>query len=188
VTLSCPTHDFIFQHREAGFGTDPDIYRVLSMLNSYTIMIDDFCEGRRVVTASVLIDHRNMAQHALLSLVPRIGHSECYRIAALIYSFLVTFPLPYIAAPFQKLVTKLKMALATWDLGDEMLLWVLAMGGIGAVGLDERQWFASRFRRAVMRLKVGSWDEAKKFINRGLWYEAANERDGYDFWLESQSA
>lgn len=86
MTLSCPSEEFRFQHRDFGFGTDPDLDKVLSMLKSYTMMIEDFCEGRNVVTASVLIDHRNMTQHALLSLPPRVGSSECYRLAALIYS------------------------------------------------------------------------------------------------------
>lgn len=151
-------------------------------------MINDFCQGRKVVAASVLIDHRNMTQHALLSLFPRTGNSECYRLAALIYSFLVTFPLPYVAAPFQQLVTQLETALGEWEAGDEMLLWILVVGGIGAIGLGERGWFASYFRRVIMRMGIVSWDEAKRFIKRGLWYEATNERDGCDFWHESQSA
>lgn len=158
---------------------------VLSMLNSYTIMIDDFCEGRKVVTASVLIDHRNTMQHALLSLPPRVGSSECYRLAALIYSLLVTFPMPYIAAPFQRLVTQLKIALDGWDGSDQMLIWVLTMGGIGAMGLSEREWFVNQFREAVTRMGVTTWNEAKEFIKRGLWFEATNDRDGNDFWLES---
>jgi hypothetical protein len=185
VTLSCPSKDFIFQHQAPGFGTDPDLYMVLSMLNSYTIMIDDFCEGRKVVTASVLIDHRNTMQHALLSLPPRVGSSECYRLAALIYSLLVTFPMPYIAAPFQHLVTQLKIALDGWDGSDQMLIWVLTMGGIGAMGLSEREWFVNQFREAVTRMGVTTWNEAKESIKRGLWFEATNDRDGNDFWLES---
>jgi len=186
VTLSCPTEEFIFQHRGTGFGTDPDLYRCLSMLNSYTIMIDDHCDGRKVVAASVLIDHRNTTQHTLLSLPPKAGSSECLRLAALIYSFLVTFPLPYVAAPFQKLVTQLRTALDDWNNGDEMLLWVLAIGGIGAVGLSERAWYVGCFRRAVIDMEIRSWPEAKILIKRGLWYEPTNDRDAYDIWIESQ--
>ncbi|KAK9250380.1 hypothetical protein V1507DRAFT_36440 [Lipomyces tetrasporus] len=73
VPLSCLSREFIFHGQGMGFGTDQDLYMVLSMLDSYTIMIDDFCEGRKIVTASVLIDHRNTTQHALLSLPPRVG-------------------------------------------------------------------------------------------------------------------
>jgi hypothetical protein len=157
------------------------------MLDSYTVMIDNFCEGRKVVTASVLIDHRNMTQHALLSLPPRLGMNECYRLAALIYSLLVTFPLQYIAAPFHRLVAELKLALASWDGDDQMLIWVLTMGGIGAMGLAERKWFVNKFRDTVTRVGFGSWNEVKEVLQRRLWLESTNDRDGSDFWLESQS-
>ncbi|RFU31482.1 hypothetical protein B7463_g4882, partial [Scytalidium lignicola] len=187
VTLSCPPKEFIFQHQGAGFSIDQDLYIVLSMLNSYTMMIDDFSEGRKDLTATVLIDHRNTTQHALLSLPPMVGSSECYRLAALIYSLLVIFPLPYIASPFQCLVTQLKIALTGWDGSDQMLIWVLTMGGIGAMGLGERGWFVNKFRRAVARMGVRSWNEAREVIKMGLWFEATNDRDGIDFWLESQN-
>ena len=188
VPLSCPPKDFIFRYRGVGFGTDPDLYNIMSMLNSYTMMIDDFSEGRNVVAASVLIDHRNTTQHALLSLPPKTGSSECYRLAALIYNLLVIFPLPYVAAPFQRLVTQLKLALDEWDNDDGgMLLWVLAMGGIGAIGLGERDWFLLRFKEAAARTETRSWREARQIIKRGLWYEATNDGDGNDLWLDSQS-
>lgn len=187
VTLSYPPDQFVFEHQEFRFDTDVDIHRVLSMLKSYTAMMDDFCAGRNVMSASVLIDHRNNAQHALLSLPPRGGTAECYRLTALIYSLLVTFPLPYNASPLSSLVTQLKTALAAWHDGDEILLWALTIGGIAAIGLEERDWFTNSFRRAVSRIGVGSWDEAREIIKRGLWLGATNDGDGYDLWHESQT-
>ncbi len=68
-----------------------------------------------------------------------------------------------------------------------LLVWVLVMGGIGTVGFDQRKWFLERFRQVTTRLGIKSWDEARSFIKRGLWFEATNERDGIDLWLESQS-
>jgi hypothetical protein len=186
VALSDPTREFILDDQGTCFDIDNDISIVLSMLQSYTTTIDDFCEGRKVVTASVLLDHRNTTQHALLSLPPRAGRSECYRLAALIYSLLVTFPLPYSVAPFKCLVTQLKIALAEWDGDDDnMLLWVLAMGGIGATGLGKRVWFVREFQDVSIRIGVGSWTEARDIIKRGLWHEATNDGDGQDLWLES---
>ncbi len=190
VTLSCPSEDFKFLNQGVSFSTDGidnDINRVLSMLKSYTVMIDDFCEGRKIVPANVLIDHRNTTQHALLSLLPRGGSSECYRLAALIYSLLVTFPLPRVTGTFQRLGELLKMALLQWNNNDQLLVWVLAMGGIGTLGFDQRKWFLERFRQVTTRLGIKSWDEARDSIKRGLWFEATNERDGIDLWLESQS-
>jgi hypothetical protein len=164
---------------------------VLSMLNSYTIKIDDFCEGRKIVTASELIDHRNTTQHALLSLPPRIGKAECYRLAATIYSLLVTYPLPYIVAPFGRLVGLLKAELvAGWDDEDgdnNMLVWVLAMGAIGAIGLEEREWFVRRFGEVTQRMGIDSWVEARKVLKRGLWFDATNDGDGRDSWIDSQA-
>jgi hypothetical protein len=158
------------------------------MLKSYTMMIEDFCEGQNVVTASMLIDYRNMTQHALLSLPLRVGSSECYRLAALIsYSLLVTFSIPYIIAPFQRLVGQLKLALAGWDDSDQMLIWVLTMGGIGTIGLEEREWFVQEFCGVTIRVGVRLWDEAREILKRGLWLGQTNDRDGGDIWLDSQS-
>lgn len=159
----------------------------LSMLKSYTTMIDDFCSGRKVVAASVLLDHRNAAQHALLSLPPRAGESECYRLAALVYALLVTFPIPYSVAPFKHLVTRLQIALAEWDGDDDdMLLWVFAMGAIGATGLGKRVWFVRNFQSVATRIGVRSWIEAKDIIKRGLWHEVTNDGDGQYLWFESR--
>jgi hypothetical protein len=157
------------------------------MLKRYTMMIDDLCEGRKIVAASELIDHRNTTQHALLSLPPRTGNSECYRLAALIYSLLVTYPLPYIAAPFKALVSQLKVELASWDDSDDMLIWVLTMGAIGAIGLKEREWFVETFRKATTTMRMRSWGEAREVIKKGLWYEPTNNGDGNDLWIESRT-
>lgn len=168
-----------------GFGTDGDLYIVTSMLRDYTMMIDDHCEGRHILTLSALIDHRNATQHALLSLQPRSSTSECYRLAALIYSLLVTFPLPYSVAPFQSLVIQLMDALTNWDEDDDMLLWVLTLGGIGATGLDERLWFVNNLQATAAKIDIKSWGEARHIMTKGLWHEATNDRDGRDLWIES---
>lgn len=168
-----------------GFGTDQDIYIVTSMLRDYTMIIDDHCEGRQILTLSMLIDHRNATQHALLSLPPRSGTAECYRLAALIYSLLVTFPLPYSVAPFQYLVMQLMEALTIWDGDDDMLLWVLTLGGIGATGLDQRLWFVSNLQATASKIGIKSWSEARYVMTKGLWHEATNDGDGRDLWIES---
>ncbi|KAH8817202.1 hypothetical protein F5884DRAFT_245066 [Xylogone sp. PMI_703] len=186
-TLSYPPAEFRFKYRCFGFGDDPDLYEVLSMLNSYTMMVDDFCEGRNIVTASTLIDHRNTAQHALISLPPRTGCAECYRLSALIYSLLVTFPLPYTVAPFRPLVRQLKAALSWWDGNDEMLTWVLVIGGMGAVGLEEREWFVKTFHLLMTKTNIRSWEEVREVVKKGLWYGPTNDADGRDFWYECQN-
>lgn len=155
------------------------------MLKSYTIMIGHHCQGHKAIPASVLIDHRNATQHALLSLPPRRGASECCRLAALIYSLLVTFPLPYTAGTFRRLAKQLQAALVEWDGGEKLLIWVLAIGGIGSVGLQERQWFVDRFQEVTMRTGIPSWNQAREIIQQGLWFEATNGRDGVELWLES---
>lgn len=188
VTLSSPLGEFRFKYRSFGFGHDPVLYGVLSMLSSYTIMIDDFCNGRRNVPMSVLIDHRNAAQHALLSVPPREGKYECCRLSALIYSLLVTFPLPYLVAPFQQLVAKLKLALTGWDESDDLIIWVLTVGGIGAIGLREREWFVKQFQAATQKMGLNSWYQCRVLVAKtGLWLGATNDGDGRELWNESQN-
>ncbi|KAK9258288.1 hypothetical protein V1519DRAFT_463808 [Lipomyces tetrasporus] len=165
VPLSCLSREFIFHGQGMGFGTDQDLYMVLSMLDSYTIMIDDFCEGRKIEYDA-----------ACFAFTPAEG------------GLLVTFPLPYSVAPFKYLVTQLRIALTEWDGDDHMLVWVLTMGGIGATGLGKRVWFMKKLQDAAMRIGVRSWIELRDIIKRGLWHEATNDRDGQDLWLESRIA
>lgn len=188
VTLTSYSEEELNNQRRMLFGTDPGLDDVLSKLNSYTTMVDNFCEGRQIVPASVLIDQRNMTQHALLSLPPSVGTPECYRLAALIYSLLVTFPLPYSVAPFGYLVRQLKIALSEWDGDDHSLIWVLTMGGIGATGLGERIWFMKELQDAAVRIGVRSWPKLREIIKTGLWHETTNGRDGQDLWLDSKLA
>lgn len=189
VTISASSADFKFQHQNPGVGisTEEDLYIAMSMLKSYTIMIDDHCTHQRTVLASVLIDHRNTTQHTLLALPPRTGAPECLRLASLIYSLLVTFPLPYIMGTFQRLVTGLRLALGQWDGDDNALIWALMMGGIGAIGIDEeRQWFVERLQELISKAQLRSWDELRTILKNVLWYEDTNGKDGLELWLQSQ--
>ena len=69
----------------------------------------------------------------------------------------------------------------------QMLIWALTMGGIGAIGLEEREWFAKKFRGVTTRVEVRSWDEHAEILKSGLWLGETNNSDGSDFWLDSQS-
>ena len=160
----------------------------MSMLKGYTMIIDDHCECRKVFTPFQLIDQRNATQHALLSLVPRAGSSECCRIAMLIYSLIVTFPLSFNVSPIQQLVKLLHTALGTWNGDDQNLLWILAMGGIGAIESGDRMWFVKIFRGLTIKMGITSWSEAKNVLRQSLWHDATNEQDGLDLWQESRDS
>ena len=111
----------------------------------YTLTLVDYCDGMlKPRSLSVLADRRNYVQHSLMSL-PADSESkgmvqaadpfyELTRLAAIIYSLLVIFPLPPRTASFVELALHVKSQISNskigeaWARASELLLWVIVMG------------------------------------------------------------
>jgi hypothetical protein len=169
----------------------------------YTIIVDDYAQGRLMhISMTTLIDLRNGTQHALISLPaayshlpdPRIDEPlyEACRLAAIIYSILVVFPLPASKAPFPELIIQLKEELSnpnsniknTWERSPELLLWILFMGGIAAIGLPERTWYVRAISGLAVSMKLSSNARLREILQSFLWLGSTSDGDGCDLWTE----
>ncbi|KAJ6022200.1 hypothetical protein N7540_007704 [Penicillium herquei] len=124
-------------------------------LAAYTRSIESYVRGDTLrLDAQMMCDRRNLAQYNLMSIPSTSGQhhesalSEICRIAAIIYSIGVTFPLSGVGAPFPKLVQLLQSELENSEIlesdpqvstTNQVLLWVLTMGGIASIERSERK-------------------------------------------------
>jgi len=183
-----------------------ELCEVLRHICDFTVVVENHTEGRWIPrTFTVIIDQRNFVQHRLMSLrtAQELGAAglaveeplyECCRLAMIVYSFLVVFPLPPEAGPFEALVASLRAELSRatavarthppapsrWPL----LLWIITMGAIAAIGLPERPWFAVQARTAAARMAMGDWIDMRDVLQSFLWLSSTSDPDGRDLWAE----
>lgn len=178
------------------------LYPVLRRLCDYTLAVHNYVEGTLgAYGLDVMADARNFVQYSLMSLAPDaetsgVEHTDLFfelcRLAAMIYSLLVVFPLPVTTAPFAMLGRQIKEQMskstvhARWSEAPQLMLWITFMGAIASIGSSERFWYISLLDRLIGRLKVGSWLEMKKLLEDFLWFGSTSDIDGLDLWKEIQ--
>jgi hypothetical protein len=112
------------------------------------------------------------------------------RLAAVIYSLIIVFPLPVQTAPFAQLALQIKEKMsnktvrARWNEAPQLMLWITLMAAIASIGLNERSWFVSTLDRLVSRLGISSWNELKGLLQDFLWFGSISDVDGADLWKE----
>jgi hypothetical protein len=65
---------------------------------------------------------------------------------------------------------------------DEFALWVLVLGGISALGKDDRAWIFSRIRDKASVLGVNTWDKARKCLVKFPWINVVHDEPGRKLW------
>ena len=180
-----------------------DLCSIMSAICTYTEKIDDYCNGR-LPAQSILIlaDERNRVQHRLLSLptlatIRKSGGTEASvyeatRLATIIYTLLVTFPIPAISSPFAELSRRVKAQIPSLDfqvLQDEpgILLWILVMAAIASINVGERRWYLKYLKQVTDRLGLSHWNELREQLLKFLWYGSTNDSDGVLLWKEMHS-
>lgn len=158
-----------------------------------------------------IIHWRNAIHHRLLSLArraERIGMSresivyEACRIATLIYSNMVIFPLPVCSGVSGRLATQMRRALeagdevSAWEDEPFTLLWLTTMGGLAAstdgdegnaaaaVAAD-RSWFIRRLKflsAEVLQGSITSWAQCSDILESFLWWHHVCDDPGRFLW------
>ncbi|KAE9381923.1 hypothetical protein N431DRAFT_476667 [Stipitochalara longipes BDJ] len=177
-----------------------ELSTVLQSMAAYTIIVHNHIQENAVQdNKGKLADIRNFVQHHLLSLpasdkLTAIPDSlyEATRLAALIYSLLVVFPIHGPRAPFVELASQLRFNVSFLDLEKQMrlkhLLWIVVMGAISGMNTPNRIWFVWAVRELSLRLKINAWEEVKDILGQFLWFENTNNRDGRKVWEEVEGA
>ncbi|KIW16370.1 hypothetical protein PV08_06421 [Exophiala spinifera] len=154
-------------------------------------------------SAEAVADKRNLVQYRLLSLPPaekmasvfRKNHPnyEPCRVAMLVYSLGVIYPLAPGMAPFERLAQDLRSSLIVVGLGatnwtscNWLLLWILTVGGIASAHLELRAWFVAGLGRVAARKGLSTWAEVKEQLVRILWLDEACDDAGLELWKECE--
>lgn len=142
--------------------------------------------------AIVVISHFCSVLQRLLQIAPASGNrrlefyiAECCRYAAALHNFTPLsgfYPDPTLM--INTLTHKLKASL-TWILPpveearNELLLWLLSVGGISTVKMEERDmsgrmpehhWFVGHLIVLVADLNIRSWDDFRQQLVKVTWY------------------
>jgi hypothetical protein len=175
---------------------------VLRWIIQYTFAVDDHVERRpEAQTLRVLMDQRNFVQHNLMLLTPDPAEADeelpmhrLARLGTVIYSLLVVFPIPAIAAPFQQLAEEVRAQLslpavqARWGEAADLILWATVMGAVAAVGTPDRPWYVMTLDRLTRRLNVNTWSGIKERLRLFLWFDYTNDADGRKLWKEIEES
>lgn len=182
-------------------GLTHELVDVLRGMCEYNSTIELYSQGMiPYPNMAAIADKRNWVQHCLLSL-PSVhdfdgqyfqGHRtyEPCRVAAIMYSLLIIFPLPAATAPFPRLAGMLKAALidselrTSWDSALELLTWILVVGGIASKNAPERIWFVAALGRLTATVRISKWEELKRVVMSFLWVESACDSAGQALWNE----
>lgn len=168
--------------------------QLLDVLDAYseiTVALDHFVRGGPTAPELVeLMPVRNCTQHRLLSQLPSSPFSLNYissntelcihqavRLATLIFSEMVIFPLPLPQHVKPRLATALRQALEAcrilgcWDMHSSLLLWALTLGAIAASYTEQRSWYIDLLLHETSLLQLEEWYELESICSRFLWWK-----------------
>lgn len=149
-----------------------------------------------------LFCQKNRQHHGLLSLpsapTPELGFNDsgkavydCVRLAALLYSSCILFPLPPSTGAIQRLVILLREAIKRLSFevvlegAAPMAIWSLFLGAIASEIMPEesiKSWYLRRLE-SVLRLNgAKSWKEVKGILVKFLWLEGACDAGALRVW------
>jgi hypothetical protein len=177
-----------------------DLVKILESMTEITVALDHNQRGGRYAPSlSDVVAARTATQHRLLSLAPPSSgipeSDECIynatRVAALIYSDMVLFPLPPASAIKPKLADMLRRALdcctlqSCWGWHPSLMLWAIVLGGIAASSTSHRHWYASRLYTLSTELGLYSWELTKEILSSFLWWDYVCDQPAKKLWHES---
>ncbi|KAJ9613098.1 hypothetical protein H2200_003039 [Cladophialophora chaetospira] len=187
-------------------GLTDELALVLVAMQRYGQCVQLFVDGVLPdLDLARFCDRRNLIQHTLLTLPsdrdlpdPSSPHPiyEPTRLAMVIYSLTVIFPLPPQTAPLAVLTGQLKAALQATDLRSSwssshqarrLLIWVLCIGAVAARDVPEdRSWFVAVLRRLTAKeTRLKQFENLKRdVLSRILWLDRSCDAAGRFLWKE----
>jgi hypothetical protein len=177
-----------------------DLIKILESMSEITVALDHNQRGGRYTPKfSDIVAAWTATQHRLLSLPPPSSEipelDECIynatRVAALIYSDMVLFPLPSASAVKPTLADMLRRALdcctlqSCWGCHPSLMLWTVVLGGIAASSTSYRHWYASRLYMLSTELGLLSRESTKETLSSFLWWDYVCVDPAKKLWHES---
>lgn len=181
-------------------GLQEDLVNVLYSMSELTVALDHNQRGgQHAPRLSDIVSVRTATQHRLLSLTPPSSElpssDECIynvtRLATLIYSDMVLFPLPPASTIKPRLAEILRRALdcctlqSCWGLHPSLMLWAVVLGGIAASSIPYRYWYTRRLYSLSTELGLHCWEAAKQTLSSFLWWDYVCDPPAKKLWYES---
>jgi hypothetical protein len=162
---------------------DEEFTDLLADMQAYCELVDRYCDASASAPSrGVMSVHRNLIQYRLLSREAGSGESELCRIVALIFSYGVIFPFPD-PQPMALLVKRLEMVVQEVKADNELLLWALVMGGIGAACTSSEAWYMKELIKLTWRMNLRSWSKAKNILRDYLWSDRTCDQGALELWI-----
>lgn len=131
------------------------------------------------VSTETLIAWRNINQHRLLSL-PR-DQDHLFRLAALIFNYNVTFPVPY-RKTIEKLTKELLPHLCCALESSEDVLWATTIAALTRPDDEIQHFLLEKARKLTAALNINTFYDFKNVLVKYLWLDSACDAGGFTFW------
>jgi hypothetical protein len=167
-------------------STGQQLLDVLDAYSEITVALDHHVRGGPTAPELVdLLEVRNCTQHRLLSQLPNsldltnpeLCVHHAVRLATLIFSDMVIFPLPPPQGLKPKLALMLRQTLETchllrcWELHNQVLLWALTLGAIAASYTAQRAWYIDQLLQETSVMQIEDWFVLESMCSRFLWWK-----------------
>ncbi|KAK5956716.1 hypothetical protein OHC33_002203 [Knufia fluminis] len=136
-------------------------------------------KAQPIVPPETLVAWRNINQHRVLSLPP--DRDQMFRLGVLIFSYNVTFPVPY-RDPVQQWVRELIPYMHKAPAASEAVLWVVVVAAMSSPDEEVLNCLLDKARRVKTSLSLDTWFDVRTIMNRYLWLESACDMGGERFW------
>lgn len=169
---------------------------------------------------TLIIDQRNLIHFTVLTLpsaTPRSSSSppiiypetiiyEATRLAILVFSAGIIFPLPAGSSPLPILMGLIQSILqhpnsplssstttsspssssssTPSPAANTLLIWTLTLGAIAAEESSARAWYVTTLGHELRRIGILSWDILRERLKEVLWFDRACEQAGKRLWAE----
>ncbi|KAJ9608933.1 hypothetical protein H2200_006704 [Cladophialophora chaetospira] len=166
--------------------TGQQLLDVIDAFSEITVALDHHVRGGPTAPELVdLMEVRNCTQHRLLSQLPNpldLSNPECcvhhaIRLATLIFSEMVIFPLPPPQGVKPRLALMLRQTLEAchllrcWELHNQVLLWGLTLGAIAANFTAQRTWYIDQLLQETSLMQIEDWFALEATCSRFLWWK-----------------
>jgi hypothetical protein len=178
------------------------VYEILQNVGQLTVALDQHTRrGKGAPDMVDLVLARNVAQHQLLSLDPisMDGEmedrtiAELCRIATLIYSDMVIFPLPATQRVKPALAVRMRTLLDDFKDGRgqerhrRVICWATTLGCVASTFTSMHQWFLEELRLHAFGIKIQDWPGLKGLCSKFLWWPPVCDLPGRVVWSEIQA-
>jgi len=191
---------FLHVLHPASTGPINDLLDVIHAMSYFTVLLYEWDLGKDFAESDGQVaDQRNLIQYNLMSL-PQGTHLqlatsqaqtyEITRLAAIVFSLLIIFPLTASTAPFIQISAHLREAIQNINIYAQspddlnLITWIVMMGGIAAIGTPDRSWYVSILDTLYSHHVFRGWEQLKAIVERFLWLGSINNVDGNSLWLE----